>query len=159
MAGPLTCLWAELSNKETQVKPQEAILLIQRVLVLLGSASHSITKERRKVVWSRINPSTVSLLQEDAEENKKKSTLFGGGFLDRAAKRLEEEKALVKVTGAKPGGNPPPKHQWDPNDLRHFLERGAPARYSSRTPQRHQPYNRQWLMSKTSKGKGKKTWK
>ena len=29
MAGPLTCLWAELSSKETQVKPQEAILLIQ----------------------------------------------------------------------------------------------------------------------------------
>lgn len=109
MAGPLTCLWAELSNKGTQVKPQEAILLIQRVLVLLGSASHSITKERRKVAWSRINPLTVSLLQEDAEEKKKESTLFGGGFLERAAKRLEEEKALVKVTGAKPGGNPPPK--------------------------------------------------
>ena len=75
----------------------------------------------------------MSLLQEDAKEYKE-STLFGGGFLERAAKRLEEEKALVKVTGAKPGGNPPPKRQRDPNDLRRFLERGAPARYGSRTP-------------------------
>jgi len=55
--------------------------------VLLSSASHFTTQERRRVAWSRINPSTVSLLQEDMEESKKESTLFGGGFLERAAKK------------------------------------------------------------------------
>ena len=36
--------------------------------------------------------------------------MFEGGLLEQAAKRLEEEKALVKVKGARPGGNQPPKH-------------------------------------------------
>ena len=42
----LTCLWADLMNKDEKVSPQDAILLIQRVMVLLGSASYSITQER-----------------------------------------------------------------------------------------------------------------
>ena len=52
--------------------------------------------------------------------------MFCGGFLERAAKRLEEEKALAKVTRARHGGGPPPKRQHpaqDPNNLRCFLER------------------------------------
>ena len=141
--GPLTCLWADLMNKDAKVDPQDTILLIQRVLVLLSSASHSITQERQKVAWSRINPATVHLLTEDAEGEKKETTLFVGGFLERAAKRLEDEKALAKVTGARHGGVPPPKRQrpgQDPNDLRRFLEKGAPAKYGGRNPQCQQPY-------------------
>ena len=88
MAGPLTCLWADMMNKNAEVKSQEVILLIQRVLILLGSASQSITQERRRVAWSHINPTTVDLLTEDTEgEKKEETTLFGGGFLERAAKR------------------------------------------------------------------------
>ena len=40
MAGLLTCLWADMVNKTAEVKSQNVALLIQRVLVLLGSASH-----------------------------------------------------------------------------------------------------------------------
>lgn len=63
--------------------------------------------------------------------------MFGDGFFKRVAKRLEEEKVLVKVTGARPRGNPPPNCQPKHNDL---IEKCAPARYSSRYPQHHQPY-------------------
>jgi len=48
MTGLLTCLWADLSSKNAEVKLQEVILLIQRVLVLLGSSSHHITQERQR---------------------------------------------------------------------------------------------------------------
>ena len=157
MAGPLTCLWADLTSSNAEVNPQEVILLIQRVLVLLGSASHHITQERRKVAWSRVNPSTVSLLREDPEDGKKESTLFGGGFLERAAKRLEEEKTLVKVTGNKTGMKPQQKRQQDPNDLRRFLEKGPPAKYGGRRTQRHKPYTQQ-PGRKTFRGKGRKNW-
>ena len=78
VARPLTCLWADLMNKDVKVDPQDTILLIQRVLVLLGSASHSITQERQKVAWSCINPTTVYLLTEDTESERKETTLFGG---------------------------------------------------------------------------------
>ena len=155
MAGPLTCLWADMANKEAKVNPHEVILLVQRVLVLLGSAAYSVKQERMKVAWSRINPSTLGLLQEDTEEDKEENTLFDSGFLERAAKRMEEEKALAKVTGTRPGGNTQ-KRQGDPNDLRRFLERGAPARYGGKNSQRHQPYPRTQPPPKTSKGKGKK---
>ena len=85
MAGLLTCLWADMSDQNARVDRQAVILLVQRVLCLLGSTSHSITQERRKVAWSRINPSTVGLLQEEKEKD---ATLFRGGFLERATKRM-----------------------------------------------------------------------
>jgi len=88
----------DLSGAPYLPKPQEVVLLIQRVLVLLGSTSHSISQERRKVAWSRVNPATVSLLPEDNKEDKG-TTLFGGDFLEKACKRMEEEKMLAKVTG------------------------------------------------------------
>ena len=48
MAGPLTCLWADL-NQDATVNPEDIILLLQRVLVLLGSAYYTVTQERRRV--------------------------------------------------------------------------------------------------------------
>ena len=95
VAGPLTCLWADLLNKQAEVSPED-ILLIQRALVLLGSASHSISQERRKIAWSRINPQLKSLATE--EYSKRETNLFGPGFLEKASKRLEAEKTLSKVS-------------------------------------------------------------
>ena len=40
VAGPLTCLWADLLNKEARISAEDTLLLVQRALVLLGSASH-----------------------------------------------------------------------------------------------------------------------
>jgi len=126
LAGPLTCLWADMADQEANVDRQAVILLVQRVLCLLGSTSHSITQERRKVAWSRINPSTVGLLQEEKEKD---STLFGGGFLERAAKRMEDEKAIAKVTG---GASNYKKRPQDPNDLRRFFGEGRPRKVRRR---------------------------
>ena len=50
----------------------------------------------------------VHSLPQDTEVNQEKlkeTTLFGGGFLERTMKRIEEQKALAKVAGA---GNGPP---------------------------------------------------
>ena len=142
MSGPLTCLWADLLNRDATVNPKDVILLLQSILTLLGSASYTITQERRHVAWSRVNPG-IGALPEDTEVNQEKlkeTTLFGGGFLERVTKRIEEQKALAKVAGA--GNGPPCKHQqnWDPHDLCCFLEKGAPAKYSGRNIKRQQPY-------------------
>lgn len=64
--------------------------------MLLGSASYSITVERRKIAWSRINPKLKSLATEDY--NGREANLFGSGFLEKASKRLEVEKTLAKVS-------------------------------------------------------------
>ena len=40
MAGPLTCLWADIRNWKATVKQEDVLLLLQRVLVLLG-VSHT----------------------------------------------------------------------------------------------------------------------
>ena len=97
VAGPLTCLWADLLNKEAKVSREDTLLLLQRALVLLGSTSHAITLERRKVAWSRINPSLKALATEEYE--KRETSLFGPGFLEKASRRLEAEKTLSKVAG------------------------------------------------------------
>ena len=94
--GPLTCLWADLLNKEVKISHEDTLLLIQRALVLLGNASHAITLERRKVAWSRINPKLKSLATEEYQERD--ANLFGPGFLEKASKRMEVDKTLEKVT-------------------------------------------------------------
>ena len=37
VAGPLTCLWADLLNKDAEMSPEDVLLLIQRALVLVGT--------------------------------------------------------------------------------------------------------------------------
>ena len=142
VAGPLTCLWADLLNEGAKVTPEDTLLLIQRALVLLGSASHSISLERRKVAWTRLNPRLKSLASE--EYDKRESSLFGPGFLEKASKRLEAEKTLARVSDQGRGGGPPAKKSRfanDKSDLCSFLSKGAPAQYGGRRLQRRQPYS------------------
>ena len=70
VGGPLTCLWADMINLEVEADKEKIVLLVQRALVLLGSASHSITLERWKIAWARINPSLKSLATEKYEDRK-----------------------------------------------------------------------------------------
>ena len=139
---PLTCLWLDLLNKEAKVSSEDILLLIQRALVLFGSASHTVSQQRRKIAWSRINPQLKTLATE--EYDKRESNLFGPGFLEKTTKRLEAEKASSKVTSQGRGGGPPPKRarfKNDRNHLRSFLSRGPPAQYGGRKVQCQQPYS------------------
>ena len=58
-AGPLTCLWADLLNKGAMVSKEDIVMLVQRAMVLLSSASNTVTLERRTNAWSRFNPKPV----------------------------------------------------------------------------------------------------
>ena len=98
VAGPLTCLWADLLNKEARVSTEE------RALVLLGNTSHSINIEWRKVAWAKVNPNFRNLGKEDYGERG--TDLFGPGFLEKASKRIEVEKTLDKVTNSGHPQNP-----------------------------------------------------
>jgi len=72
VAGPLTCIWAHLLDPDEEPDRDQLKLVIQRALVLLGSASHSISLERYKVAWARINPDLKSLASEDYKGKKDK---------------------------------------------------------------------------------------
>ena len=123
---------------------EDTLLLIQRALVLLGSASHAISQDRRKIAWTRINPKLKSL----ASENYDKSNLFGPGFLEKASKRIEVDKTMEKVATPSHKGGPSykrPMYENDKSDIRSFLSKGAPAKYGGRKYQRqqlHYPQNR-----------------
>ena len=81
------------------------------------------------------------------------ATLFQGGFLEKATKRMEQEKALAKVVGDRHGKQPANKHRQsdrDPNNFHRFLEKGAPEKYSSRNQMCPRPYQR-YYCSKPNK--------
>ena len=140
VAGPLTCLWSDLLNKEAKVTTGDTLMLVQRSLVLLGSVSQSISLKRRKIAWSRINPKLKSLADQDYE--KRETNLFGPGFLEKASKKLEADKAISKVADSnKPGpSNRRKRFSADRLDLRNFLDKGPSARYGGRKDKRQQPY-------------------
>lgn len=143
VAGPLTCLWSDLLNSGAKVSAEDTVLLIQRALVMLGSMSHSITQERRRIAWTRINPKLKGLAEEDYD--KRESNLFGPGFLEKAAKKMEVDKTMDKVatSSRKPGSySKRPRFEHDKSDLRSFLYKGAPGKYGNRRFQRQQPYSR-----------------
>ena len=53
---PLTCLWSDMMNPDTNLSIEEIILLLRRALVMLGSTSHAISLERQRIACMRINP-------------------------------------------------------------------------------------------------------
>ena len=63
--------------------------------MLVGNTSHSINVERRRVAWARINPILKPLAEEEYKDRE--SNLFGPGFLEKASRKLEADKALARV--------------------------------------------------------------
>jgi len=156
MAGPLACLWSDLLDTGATIKREQIILLVQHTLILLGSLSNSITLERRWINWSKLNPALKDIPVEEDEEASKGKRLFGGKFMEKANKRLEEEKTLSKVAGLQ---RETPAAKWqrfshDSTDLCSFWTRvpllmistaaGVPNA-SSCTPRTDRPSNRPQL--------------
>ena len=129
VTGPLTSLWVELLQPDAEPTKQEIVLRLQRALVLLGSTSHAINVERRRVAWARINLKLKSLAEEDYKDRE--HNLFGPGFLEKASKKLEVDKGFVKVAHDSSGSSRKRTYEEDPKDLRCFLSKGAPAQYGS----------------------------
>jgi len=142
VTGPLTSLWVDLLHPDRELTKEEVVHQIQRALVLVGSTSHAINVERRKVAWARINPKLKSLAEEDYKDRE--SNLFGPGFLEKASKKLEADKALAKVSQDSSGSSRKRPYEDEPKDLRRFLSKGAPAQYGSKGKHRqNKPYNPQ----------------
>ena len=157
VSGPLTCLWADMLNPDTDPSSEEIVLLLQRALVILGSSSHTISLERRRIACTRINPKLKPIASEEFTDRK--DQLFGPGFLEKASKKLEADKALEKVTD--PGVSRKRNFQENSEDLRSFLSKGAPAKYGGRKVQRLQPYRSQQTQYKAPKDSryNRKQWK
>ena len=64
------------------------------------------------------------------------------GFMEKASKRIETDKTIAKVMNSNKGLSPTNKRRFssDKSDLRHFLDRGASARYGSKKEKCHQLY-------------------
>ena len=92
---PLMCLRTDLKNPRAKISKKDTLLLTQRALVLLGSAFNAITLEWREITLTKINPNLKALTTEPYK--KREDQLFGPGFLEKALKKLETQKALAKV--------------------------------------------------------------
>ena len=67
-------------NADVKVKREDVLLLVQRILVLLGSLTNSISQERRQILQLLLNPLIKHFYLEEEGKDKKGTTLFGGGF-------------------------------------------------------------------------------
>ena len=139
LIGPLAYLWSDLTRPDAKPTNEQIVQLVQRALVLVGSTSHAISIERRKIAWGRIKLSLKTLNYENWKDN-----LFGPGFLEKAAKKMDTDKTLAKVVreSPKPWKRP---FEDDPNDLQRFCPRAprlsTTARGSNARPSRTVPRN------------------
>lgn len=101
---------------------EDTLLLAQQALVLLGSASHVMLQQRRKIAWTRINSKLKSLAME--EYDKCEMNLFGPAFLEKASKRIEVDKTMEKVFSPSQKGS---------RFLQFFYPKATPARYGGRS--------------------------
>ena len=148
VTGPLTCLWADLQYTQDKPTCEQMVHLIQRALVLLGNTSHSINIERRRIAWNRINPTLKSLAVENY--SNREQNLFGPGFLEKASKKLDADRAMAKVVSNPPNNRKRP-YEEDPTDLRSFLGKGAPAHGGRGKQRQYKPYNQQGNFRKNAK--------
>ena len=81
-------------DEEGSLPVEDILLTVQCALVLLGSASHSISLECRQIAWARLNPKLKALATENYE--KRETNLFGLTFMEKATKWVEANKALEK---------------------------------------------------------------
>ena len=117
LAGPLTCLCADLLNSDIKIKKEDIILMVQRILVLVGSASDFISQKRKQILWSCLNP-LIKDISMEKDGKGKGTTLFDGGFIEKASRM---KKPCPRLLAQK--DNPPAKHRrysQDPTDLRRF---------------------------------------
>ena len=84
VTGPLTCLWSDLIGPGNKPSNEQIAQLLQRALVLVGSASHTISAERRKLAWGRINLNLKTMTTETYEDRK--GNFFRPGFLEKPSK-------------------------------------------------------------------------
>ena len=72
-------------RKEDSLSAEDVLLTVQRALVLLGSASHAISLERRRIAWARLNPKLKALTTESYE---RRETVFSPEFTSQKAQIL-----------------------------------------------------------------------
>jgi len=97
LVGPLTCLWSDLLNQQPDTTSEQVILLIQKVLILLGSASHSIKEERQRVAWARVNPKSTP--PEDTERKQKEQHSLVEGFWKKLPSGWKKRRLLQRLRG------------------------------------------------------------
>ena len=64
VTGLLAYLWSDLTRPDAKPTNEQIVQLVQRALVLVGSTSHAISIERRKIAWGRIKLSLKTLATE-----------------------------------------------------------------------------------------------
>ena len=143
LPGSLTSLWADLLIVDAKVK-REAVAGAMDPGPTGECFQLNHSKERRQISWSHLNPLIRDFYLEEEDKRKKGTALFGGEFLEKATKKVEEDKALTKVMGAQKTPHQPNNVNIlkTPETFAIFLDKGVPARYIVKKQQRQQLYNR-----------------
>jgi len=99
-SGPLTCLWADLITNDmlsegSTITVQDALDVVQRMLVLMGNANVLLTEARRNGILQSVDKSLVKYGSDCAAPSGE--YLFGKDFASSLKQEVENDKSLSKV--------------------------------------------------------------
>ena len=93
---PLTALLETAEGGE--LKSEDTVAAVQSALYFLGNAHQHMNQERRKKVLMNLNPALKSMANDEKIFKAAAPMLFGDEFAAKATDRVEQLKAITKVT-------------------------------------------------------------
>ena len=153
-ANPLSKLWSDLVEQKLDTDTESVILVpdvldvLQRTLVLLGSANNAISEARRENALEAIHQSLKKYGKGDFTQAE--GDLFGEAFKDQLVKKVEVDSALSKAVRivSKSSDNPATRQYQKPYERsrqggNQFFRGGRASQYGAASGRYQNPYTRQ----------------
>ena len=96
MVTPLVALLETAEGGE--LKSEDTVAAVQSALYFLGNAHQHMNQERHKKVLMNLNPALKSMANDEKIFKATAPMLFGDEFAAKATDRVEQLKAITKVT-------------------------------------------------------------
>ena len=93
---PFTALLETVEDGE--LKSEDTVAAVRSALYFLGNAHQHMNLERRKKVLMNLNPALKSMANDEKTFKAAAPMLFGNEFAAKATDRVEQLKAITKVT-------------------------------------------------------------
>ena len=100
-ATPIISIWQNIINEKDEISVGELLHCMKQSIVLLGSASNSLSSFHRHWLKGSVSPEFAPLIKELDSDHRPSGLLFGDELTSKIKSLSEENKSLRKISSNK----------------------------------------------------------